>query len=142
LPKLRTDEISDLGVDVRINTRVTVEQALAFACDRIIVATGSLPRSDGATIADPNQAVRGVDLPHVVRSWDAITDGDITSRRALLYDDIGRHEAVSVVEALLARGCEVTLVTRLNRLMPLLEPRPYGDDRQEAAGRRAVRVHR
>jgi len=115
------NEMSELGVDVRFNTRVTVEQALAFACDRIIVATGSLPRSDGATIADPNQAVRGVDLPHVVRSWDAITDGDITSRRALVYDDIGHHEAVSVAEALLARGCEVTFVTRLNRLMPLLE---------------------
>jgi len=57
----------------------------------------------------------------VLLSWDAITDSRIRDARAVVYDDIGHHEAVSVAEALLARGCEVMFVSRLNRLMPLLE---------------------
>jgi hypothetical protein len=67
-----------------------------------------------------------------------------------VYDDVEHHEAVSVAEALLARGCTVTFVSRLNRLMPLLEtarmettvkarlyPQPFefvGDSRITAIG--------
>jgi hypothetical protein len=54
-------------------------------------------------------------------SWDAITDTEVRDARAVVYDDIGHHEAVSVAEALMARGCEVVFVSRLNRVMPLLE---------------------
>ena len=100
---------------------MTADLARSLDCDRVIIATGSRPRDDGFTIADPDHPVRGVELGHVVSSWDAITDDRLVNRRAFVYDDIGHHEAVSVAEALLARGCDVTFATRLDRLMPLLE---------------------
>jgi 2,4-dienoyl-CoA reductase-like NADH-dependent reductase (Old Yellow Enzyme family)/thioredoxin reductase len=114
-------EVQELGVDIRLDTTVTADLARNFESDRVIVATGSRPRNDGFTIADPDHPVRGLELAHVVSSWDAITDDSLADRRAFVYDDVGHHEAVSVAEALLARGCEVTFVTRLDRLMPLLE---------------------
>jgi len=114
-------EVSRLGVKVELGTRVDGDYALSQGADRVIVATGSLPRIDGLTIADPDRLIVGIDRPHVVSSWRAITDGRLADVDAVVYDDIGHHEAVSAAEALLARGCAVTFVSRLNRLMPLLE---------------------
>jgi len=114
-------ELPAVGVEVRMQTRVDAGYARALGADRVIVATGSLPRRDGVMIADPDRPVEGANQPHVLLSWDAITDSRIRDARAVVYDDIGHHEAVSVAEALLARGCEVMFVSRLNRLMPLLE---------------------
>jgi 2,4-dienoyl-CoA reductase-like NADH-dependent reductase (Old Yellow Enzyme family) len=114
-------ELDVLGVDVRLNTDVDADYALSQQIDRVIVATGSVPRIDGFTIADPDRPTKGVDHQHVVTSWAAITDSTIAGVPAVVFDDIGHHEAVSAAEALIARGCSVTFVTRLNRLMPLLE---------------------
>jgi 2,4-dienoyl-CoA reductase-like NADH-dependent reductase (Old Yellow Enzyme family)/thioredoxin reductase len=114
-------EVQQVDVEIRLDTTVTADVARKMGSDRVIVATGSRPRTDGFTIADPDNPVRGMDQPHVVSSWDAVADVSLAERRAVVYDDVGHHEAVSVAEALLARGCEVTFVTRLDRLMPLLE---------------------
>ena len=114
-------ELPAVGVEVRLGTRVDAGYVRAQRVDRLIVATGSVPRADGFTIADPDRPIPGVGQPHVRSSWDAITDTAIRDARAVVYDDIGHHEAVSVAEALMARGCEVVFVSRLNRLMPLLE---------------------
>lgn len=114
-------ELDVLGVDVRLNTDVNADYALSQQVDRVIVATGSVPRMDGFTIADPDRPTKGVDHQHVVTSWTAITETAIAGIPAVVFDDIGHHEAVSAAEALMARGCSVTFVTRLNRLMPLLE---------------------
>ena len=114
-------EITELGVEVRLDTHVDAAYALAQSVDRAIVATGSVPRADGITIAAPDTPVAGADRAHVVSSWAAIEDPTLADIDAVVYDDIGHHEAVSAAEALIARGCSVTFVTRLNRLMPLLE---------------------
>ena len=114
-------ELPAVGVEVRLGTRVDAGYVRAQRVDRVIVATGSVPRADGFTIADPDRLIPGIGQPHVRSSWDAITDTAIRDARAVVYDDIGHHEAVSVAEALMARGCEVVFVSRLNRLMPLLE---------------------
>ena len=114
-------ELPAVGVDIRLGTRVDAGYVRAQRVDRVIVATGSVPRADGFTIADPDRLIPGIGQPHVRSSWDAITDTAIRDARAVVYDDIGHHEAVSVAEALMARGCEVVFVSRLNRVMPLLE---------------------
>jgi 2,4-dienoyl-CoA reductase-like NADH-dependent reductase (Old Yellow Enzyme family) len=114
-------ELSALGVDIRLGTRVDTGYVRAQRVDRVIVATGSVPLRDGFMIADPDHPVPGAGRPHVRSSWDAITDTAIRDVRAVVYDDIGHHEAVSVAEALMARGCRVAFVSRLNRVMPLLE---------------------
>lgn len=114
-------ELPAAGVDVRLRTRVDAGYARAQRADHVIVATGSVPRRDGFTIADPDHLIPGIGEPHVRSSWEAITDTSIRDTSAVVYDDIGHHEAVSVAEALMARGCTVAFVTRLNRVMPLLE---------------------
>jgi 2,4-dienoyl-CoA reductase-like NADH-dependent reductase (Old Yellow Enzyme family) len=114
-------ELPAVGVDVRLGTRVDAGYVRAQQADRVVVATGSVPRRDGFTIADPDHPIPGAGQSHVLMSWDAITDTGIRDARAVVYDDIGHHEAVSVAEALMARGCEVVFMSRLNRVMPLLE---------------------
>jgi 2,4-dienoyl-CoA reductase-like NADH-dependent reductase (Old Yellow Enzyme family) len=114
-------ELPAVGVDIRLGTRVDASYVRNQHVDRVVVATGSVPRRDGCTIADPDHPISGADQSHVLMSWDAITDMGVRDARAVVYDDIGHHEAVSVAEALMARGCEVVFVSRLNRLMPLLE---------------------
>jgi 2,4-dienoyl-CoA reductase-like NADH-dependent reductase (Old Yellow Enzyme family) len=114
-------ELPAVGVDVRLGTRVDAGYVRNQQVDRVVVATGSVPCRSGVTIADPDHPISGAAQSHVLMSWDAITDTGIRDARAVVYDDIGHHEAVSVAEALMARGCEVVFVSRLNRLMPLLE---------------------
>jgi 2,4-dienoyl-CoA reductase-like NADH-dependent reductase (Old Yellow Enzyme family) len=114
-------ELPAVGVDIRLGTRVDASYVRNQHVDRVVVATGSVPRRDGCMIADPDHPISGADQSHVRMSWDAITDPGVRDVRAVVYDDIGHHEAVSVAEALMARGCEVVFVSRLNRLMPLLE---------------------
>jgi 2,4-dienoyl-CoA reductase-like NADH-dependent reductase (Old Yellow Enzyme family) len=114
-------ELTALGVDVRLGTRADAAYVRAQRVDRVIVATGSVPLQDGFMIADPDQPISGAGQPHVRSSWDAITDTAIRDMRAVVYDDIGHHEAVSAAEALMDRGCQVVFVSRLNRVMPLLE---------------------
>jgi 2,4-dienoyl-CoA reductase-like NADH-dependent reductase (Old Yellow Enzyme family)/thioredoxin reductase len=115
------NEIDALKVDVRLETEVDAAYVLSQEADLVIVATGSVPRRDGLTIADPDHPIIGIEQEHVVSSWDVMTNPRWANLPAVVYDDIGHHEAVSVAETLLARGCTVTMVSRLNRIMPLLE---------------------
>lgn len=116
-----TNELDALKVDVRLGTEVDADYVLSDEPDLVVIATGSDPRRDGVTIADPSHPIIGAEQEHVVSSWDAMTNPRWADLAAVVYDDVGHHEAVSVVEALLARGCTVTMVSRLNRIMPLLE---------------------
>ncbi|MGC0367392.1 2,4-dienoyl-CoA reductase-like NADH-dependent reductase (Old Yellow Enzyme family)/microcompartment protein CcmK/EutM [Rhodococcus sp. 27YEA15] len=114
-------ELEELGVKVNLDSHVGAEVVAAGEWDRVVVATGSVPRTNLTTIAAPDSSIPGITRGHVLSSWEAISDTSLIGRRAVVYDDVGHHEAVSVAETLLARGCTVTFATRLNRLMPLLE---------------------
>jgi len=110
------DEIDALGVDVHMNSMVDAQLAAERAPDEIIIATGTTPRSDGFQVSTPAAPVAGADLPHVYSSWDLFGFGDITNIEgpALIYDDTGSFEAISVADVLLRAGVPVTMVSRLN----------------------------
>jgi hypothetical protein len=112
------DEIDGLGVDVHLNSLVDPQMVAERAPDEIVIATGTTPRSDGFQVSTPAAAVAGSELPHVYSSWDLLGFGDIVNIEgpALVYDDTGSFEGISVADLLLDAGVPVTMVSRLNSI--------------------------
>jgi 2,4-dienoyl-CoA reductase-like NADH-dependent reductase (Old Yellow Enzyme family) len=111
------DEIDRLGVTVSLGTPVDPDLVLASGADEVIVATGTTPRRD-FQLATPSSPIPGADRPHVWTSWEILGFGGRAEiqRRAVVYDDTGTFEAISVAEALLAGGASVTFLSRFEQL--------------------------
>lgn len=111
-------EIETLGVDVHLNAPMDADAVAALAPDAVVVATGATPRGEGFQLAQPAVPVPGHDLPHVHDAWSLFgVDGkpDIVGP-ALVFDDTGTFEAISVADVLLQAGVAVTMVSRLEKL--------------------------
>ncbi len=109
-----TSEIERLGVSITLDTWVDPDVVAALEPDDVILATGVVPRRDGFQLATPIDPVPGHDLPHVFTSWDVFGFGgraDLAGS-AVVYDDTGTFEAISVVDTLLEAGLAVTMVGR------------------------------
>ncbi|MFF0223265.1 FAD-dependent oxidoreductase [Streptomyces sp. NPDC004629] len=115
-------ELDRLGVVVRKSSPVDVEGMLRLEADSVIVATGSIPDKSGVLISAPGRHVAGVGEPHVVSSVELLGDGkrDL-GQTAVVYDDVGHYESVAVVEYLLDRGLDVTVVTRFPSFAPVAD---------------------
>ena len=111
-------EIERLGVTIRLNTMVDPDVVAELAPDEVIVATGTSPRRDGFQLSAPITPVPGHALPHVYTSWDVFGFGGraVLNGPAVVYDDTGTFEAISVCDALLEAGLPVTLVGRLDAI--------------------------
>jgi len=111
-------EIESLGVDVHLNSYVDEQLIAEIAPDEVILATGTMPRTDGMQLAMPGSSIQGFDKSHVYSSWDLLGFGEITQLRgpAVVFDDTGSFEAISVCDVLLAKGLPVTLVSRHNAI--------------------------
>ena len=111
-------EIETLGVAVRLNSPVDGATVAALEPDEVVVATGTTPRADGFQLSTPATPVPGFDLPHVHASWDFFGFGPQpeTVGPAVIYDDTGSFEAISVADVLLRAGVPVTLVSRLDSI--------------------------
>ena len=109
-----TSEIERLGVTIRLASMVEPDLVAELAPDEVIIATGSSPRRDGFQLATPIAPVPGFDLPHVFTSWDVFGFGGRARLEdpAVVFDDTGTFEAISVADALLAAGLKVTMVAR------------------------------
>lgn len=107
-------EVDRLGVDIRLNTWADPDTIADLAPDEVVLATGVSPRRDGFQLTTPVQPVAGHDLPHVYTSWDVFGFGGRVDPvgPAVVYDDTGTFEAISVADALLAAGLSVTMVGR------------------------------
>ncbi len=113
------DEIYAAGVQVKLSTYVTADDLAAFAPDHIILATGAEPRMDGLQMSHPGEAIRGIELGHVMSSNDLFHQpGAIRATHALVIDDVGHYEGLASAEHLAKSGTKVTLVTRLPTLAP------------------------
>ena len=112
------DEITRLGVHVHLRTPVDPDLVVDAAADDVIIATGSTPRRDGFQLSSPSITIPGADLPHVYTSWDILGFGGraVVGSTAVVFDDTGTFEAISVADVLLAGGASVTIVSRLEQL--------------------------
>lgn len=115
-------EVYRLGVDVRLSTYMDEAAVRAENADHVIVATGSLPRSDGLQTMRPWEPVEGIGLPHVTTTSDLITNPPSSfGQSAVVLDEVGHYEAIAAVDLLMARGLRVTLVTRHAMLTPYVD---------------------
>jgi len=110
------DEVDALGVRVQLNSPVEAGQIENTAPDEVVLATGTTPRADGFQLSTPGAPVPGFEAPHVYTSWDFFGVGAPPRLvgPAVVYDDTGSFEAISVADALLAAGLSVTLVSRFD----------------------------
>ena len=120
------EEIATLGVDVHLNAYVDEDRVAKIAADEVVLATGTTPRTDGLQQSTPAAAIPGYDLPHVYSSWDVLGFGDIARLEgpAVVYDDTGTFEAISVADVLLKEGLQVTMVSRHDSIGARLEYPP------------------
>jgi len=109
-------ELEALQVDVHLNSMVDADLVARVAPDEVVIASGTTPRSDGFQVSTPAVALPGFDLPHVYSSWDLLGFGNPVKMQgpAVVFDDTGSFEAISVADVLLQAGLPVTLVSRLN----------------------------
>ncbi len=109
-----TEEVERLGVTIRLNTMVDPDVVAEFDPDDVILATGASPRRDGFQLSTPVAPVPGHDLAHVFTAWDVFGFGGRAALvgPAVVYDDTGTFEAISVADVLLAAGLRVTMVAR------------------------------
>ncbi len=100
-------------VDIRLNTRVDRDLIDREMPDAVVVATGSVPRGDGFQAARPASPVEGIDRNNVFTSWQVMSEeADLRAgATALIFDDVGHYEAISVAEYLLEKGVAVTFAS-------------------------------
>jgi pyruvate/2-oxoglutarate dehydrogenase complex dihydrolipoamide dehydrogenase (E3) component len=116
------DEVYRLGVDVRTGTYMDVDDILAEGADKVILATGSMPRLDGIQLSNPGEPIEGINHPNVISSNDLFLERDTGTRKAaVVIDDSGHYEAVACADLLVSRGVDVTFVTRHHAFAPLIE---------------------
>ena len=132
-----TSEMERLEINVTMNSLVDPEVIASLNPDRIIVATGSTPRKDGFQLATPISPLTGFDQKHVYTSWDVFGYGGRANfdSPAIVFDDTGTFEAISVADKLLEQGIKVTMVSRYESLGASL---PYPPATVEAAKERLM----
>ena len=137
ITKWLESEMERLEINVTLNSIVDPDLVAEINPDRIILATGSTPRSDGFQLTTPIAPLKGFELDHVYSSWDVLGFGGrvTTEGPAVVFDDTGTFEAISVADSLLDRGMQVTLVSRYESLGASL---PYPPATVEAAKERLM----
>jgi 2,4-dienoyl-CoA reductase-like NADH-dependent reductase (Old Yellow Enzyme family)/thioredoxin reductase len=95
------NEMSRLGVDVRLNTAADMASVKALAPDAVIIATGATPRV-------PHD-VTGLDKPNVVQGWDVMLGKATPGKRVALVSQEDYYETPCVAEYLTDKGKEVTI---------------------------------
>ncbi|WP_420452088.1 FAD-dependent oxidoreductase [Ilumatobacter sp.] len=118
ITRWQAGELARLGVRVHLRTPVDPDLISGAAPDEVIVATGSRPKTPGFQLSSPTIPVPGADLPHVATSWEVLGFGGRAQvgSNAVVYDDTGTFEAISVADELLAAGAAVTIVGRHEQL--------------------------
>jgi len=108
-----TRELDRLGVDVRCNTPLDAEDAVAIGADEIIVAAGSLPAENGFQRGLPQlERLPGIERGNVCAIEDVMGRSARPGRRIVVLDDIGHWHGAGTAWHLAEAGHEVTVVTR------------------------------
>ncbi|MES0873306.1 FAD-dependent oxidoreductase [Sinimarinibacterium thermocellulolyticum] len=116
------EELYRLGVDIRLNSYADVDDIRREQPDQVVLATGSLPRTDGIQLSNPGEPIEFADGGRIISSHDLLLDSDRDlGRTAVVVDDLGHYEAVACAEQLAVKGVRVTYVSRHNSFAPLVE---------------------
>lgn len=116
------EEIYRLGVEVRLNSYIEIDDVLAERADEVIIATGSTPRMDGMQFSNPGEPVKGMDHRSVISSHELLTNPQRKlGRNAVVIDDLGHFEAIGVAEYLIDNGLTVNFIARHNEVAPPME---------------------
>ena len=104
----------------------------------LIVATGGMTVPDGRQALVPGDLPTGMDLPHVydpaelIMAPGLVNGRSLEGKSAMVFDDVGRYQAVAAAEYLQRAGATVTYVTSHNSFIPKL----YGSGRDNESLRR------
>ncbi|BCI80039.1 FAD-dependent oxidoreductase [Mycobacterium sp. SMC-18] len=104
----RLDECKLLGVDIRTNRYVDVDEVLAENPDLVVVATGGVPNTEFLT--------EGANL--VTDGWDVLCGAVHPRGEVMLYDDNGGHPGLDAAEVLARTGVDLEFVTPERTLAP------------------------
>jgi thioredoxin reductase len=96
----RAAELERLGVDVRLDTWATEADVRAEQADVVIVATGGQPDIDWFEGHE-----------HCATTWEVLENAASAKDDVLVYDGMGRHQAVSCALHLAEHGRTVQFVT-------------------------------
>ena len=97
----RLAEIKRLGVQLRLGVYAQTADVTAENPDVVIIATGGEPNTTFLK--------EGADL--VVTTWDILTGHAQPAAQVLLFDDNGRHPALSCAEHMAQKGSQLEIVT-------------------------------
>ena len=95
----RIRELEILGVGVRLNTLVEMQDVLAEEPDFVIVATGGIPDLEWIDGAE-----------YCTSLWDAVTGNAPLGETVVIYDGTGRHPAPQCAEHCAANGKTAILI--------------------------------
>jgi NADPH-dependent 2,4-dienoyl-CoA reductase/sulfur reductase-like enzyme len=113
-------QVHALGVDVRLGTYIEAADVLAENVDALIVATGAMTVADGRQALIPGELPPGMALPHVFDAASLITapPDALAGKSAVVFDDVGRYDAIAAAEYLTQSMSSVTFVTSLASFAP------------------------
>lgn len=106
----RQYQISQMAnVSSYLESKLDAEQVLEFGFDHVAIATGSHWRRDGVA----RHHVQALPMPDnmPVYTPDDLMDGNFPGGRVVVFDDDHFYMGSVVAEALVAKGCEVELIT-------------------------------
>ena len=110
-------QIGKLGVEVTTRHTATVESVKALNPDGVIVATGSVPDRTGYSDINPMQdAIPGVDLPHVVTINEVLDEPEKIGKNVVILDENSNRYSAGIAERLTDNGHKVHVVSRWNAL--------------------------
>jgi 2,4-dienoyl-CoA reductase-like NADH-dependent reductase (Old Yellow Enzyme family) len=121
-------QIHKLGVDLRCGVTAAADDEIVSDADEVVIATGSqpVPRLIGVRSYQLEE-VAGLDLPHVLNSWDLLERGVVPGHSVLVIDDgEGGWKALSIAAHLARTGRAVQLATPLPFVAAGLGPYSIG----------------
>jgi len=105
-------QLSQLGVEVRLNAFLDADEIKEFAAEKTVIATGSYPPDTGFQKAIPHvDKLPGIELGGVFSAEDVMARRARPGKRVLVLDEGGNWKGCGTAWKLAEDGHEVTLVT-------------------------------
>ena len=107
-----SQQIKNLGVDIRYNCYMGIDEIVAFAADKTILATGSLPAGTGFQKAIPHLArLPGMETGNVWSIEDVMMGTAELGKRVIVLDEGGNWHGCGTAWKLADNRHEVSIIT-------------------------------